>query len=271
MRLKIYLQSRRTRCPLVTAALAFVLLYGGVRRVVAEPVAVRYPQGTTHGFLVLRTLEGKAIADGDLFVTVRGNRVTSRLTFRFHDGSIDDDSAVFTQSGSFRLEREHHIQRGPSFPKPLDLSLDIAARTAVLRETASDGVEKRTEHRLTLTPDLANGMFLTLLTNIRPDAPKTTVPLVVSFEGVRIVHLVITPEGLAPMRTGGSGHPAQEFLVHIDIGGAMGVAAPVLGKQPEDVHVWILEGVAPAFVREQGQLYEGGPVWRIEQVAPALR
>jgi hypothetical protein len=29
-------------------------------------VAVRYPEGVSHGFLVLRTQEGKPIADGDL-------------------------------------------------------------------------------------------------------------------------------------------------------------------------------------------------------------
>jgi hypothetical protein len=30
-----------------------------------ETVAVRYPEGVSHGFLVLRTQEGKPIADGD--------------------------------------------------------------------------------------------------------------------------------------------------------------------------------------------------------------
>jgi hypothetical protein len=32
----------------------------------AEPVAVRYREGTLHGFLVLRILEGTVIASGDL-------------------------------------------------------------------------------------------------------------------------------------------------------------------------------------------------------------
>ena len=32
--------------------------------------------------------------------------------------------------------------------------------------------------------------------------------------------------------------------------------------------VWILEGEAPAFVKSEGPLYFGGPVWRIELTSP---
>jgi hypothetical protein len=44
--------------------------------------------------------------------------------------------------------------------------------------------------------------------------------------------------------------------------------APLIGKQPPDSHVWILEGEAPAFVKSEQPLYNGGPVWRIELVSP---
>jgi hypothetical protein len=42
----------------------------------------------------------------------------------------------------------------------------------------------------------------------------------------------------------------------------------VIGKQPPDYHIWILPGASPAFIREEGPLYEGGPIWRIEQISP---
>jgi hypothetical protein len=54
----------------------------------AEPVNVRYPEGVAHGVLVLWTLEGKPIADGDSTQVAHGERVTSRMRFRFKDGSI---------------------------------------------------------------------------------------------------------------------------------------------------------------------------------------
>ena len=83
----------------------------------ADPVPVRHPQGSSHGFLALKTLNGKSIAIGDATQIVQGDRVTSRVIFRFRDGSIDDDVTVFSQRGVFRLISDHHIQRGPSFRK----------------------------------------------------------------------------------------------------------------------------------------------------------
>jgi hypothetical protein len=42
-------------------------------------------------------------------------------------------------------------------------------------------------------------------------------------------------------------------------------------KQPPDDHVWISGAPDdPAFIREQGPLYEGGPVWRIQQISAAF-
>ncbi len=42
----------------------------------------------------------------------------------------------------------------------------------------------------------------------------------------------------------------------------------MIGKQRPDYHIWILGGASPAFIREERQLYEGGPIWRIEQISP---
>ena len=53
----------------------------------AETVAVRYREGVSHGFLVLRTQEGKPIADGDSTQVAQGDRVTSRMRFRFKEST----------------------------------------------------------------------------------------------------------------------------------------------------------------------------------------
>jgi len=86
---------------------------------------VRHVEGTVHGFLALRSKEGRVLAVGDLFEVVRGARVTSRLLFRFKDGSVDDETPVFSQRGTFQLITDHHVQKGPSFPHPMDLSIDV--------------------------------------------------------------------------------------------------------------------------------------------------
>jgi hypothetical protein len=69
----------------------------------AEQIRVRHLEGVLHGFLVLRTLQGETIANGDLQQLVKGQRVTSRLIFRFKDSSLYEETAVFSQRRSFRL------------------------------------------------------------------------------------------------------------------------------------------------------------------------
>jgi hypothetical protein len=46
----------------------------------AEPVAVRHTEGLVHGFLVLRTLAGETLADGDLTQIARDCRPGIRRT-----------------------------------------------------------------------------------------------------------------------------------------------------------------------------------------------
>src|SRR5438477_175207 len=99
----------------------------------AEQVRVRHMEGLMHGFLALRTLDGRRLADGEMTQIAEGDRVTSRLIFRFKDGSVYDDTTIFSQQGAFRVLSDHLVQRGPSFKQPMCSWIDGTA----LRETAS--------------------------------------------------------------------------------------------------------------------------------------
>ena len=70
--------------------------------------------------------------------------------------------------------------------------------------------------------------------------------------------------GSEAVSAAGSTKLATHFVIKAEIGGIAGVLAPLVGKQPPDTHVWIREGTPPAFVRSEGPLFYGGPVWRIE-------
>jgi hypothetical protein len=234
----------------------------------AEEIPVRYMEGSVHGFLVLRSTEGKSLAVGDLVQVIRGDRVISHLVFRFRDGSLDDETTIFSQRGNFRLFTDHHIQKGPSFPHPLNTSIDAPSGQVIVRSTDKDGKEKVTTDHLDLPSDLANGLILSLVKNISPDRPETRVHMLVATPKPRIVELVFTPRGKEPLSIVGSRRSAMRFEVKIELGGIAGVVAPLIGKQPKNVQIWILGGEAPAFVGEEGQLYEGGPVWNIQLTAP---
>ena len=67
---------------------------------------------------------------------------------------------------------------------------------------------------------------------------------------------------------GGTRRKATHYVLKVEIGGISGLLAPMLGKQPPDSHVWVLNGEAPAFVKSEQPLYMDGPVWRIELASP---
>lgn len=232
----------------------------------AEPIPVRYPQGSSHGFLALKTLEGALIATGESTQTVRGDRVSSRLIFHFRDGSIDEDTTVFTQRGTFHLISDHHIQHGPSFPKPIDFLIDAVSGQITSR--AADG--KVTQEHVDLPADVSNGLPPNLLLNIRPSTAETKVSYVVPGTKPRVVRLSIKPTGSLPFTIGGLRRKATDFTIHVELGGITGVVAPIIGKDPPDYHIWLQSGTPPAFVREEGPVYEGGPIWRMEQISPTF-
>jgi hypothetical protein len=233
----------------------------------AESVAVRHPEGVVRGFLVLRALDGSVLANGDLIQSSRGDRVTTRLVFHFRDGSLQDETAVYSERGRFQLLSDHLVQRGPSFPHPMEVSIDATSGRVTVWHR-DEGKEKIIEERMELPSDLANGMTLTLLKNIPPDVASTTVSMLVATPKPRLVKLVITPAGVEPFSVGRASYRATRFNVKVEIGGLAGLLAPLLGKQPKDASVWIIGGEAPGFVRSESQFYHGGPLWRIELAAP---
>ena len=235
-------------------------------RLQADPITARHIQGAAHGFVVVKTLEGTRIATGDVVATVRGDRVTARLTLRFRDGSLDDDTTVFSQKGVIRLITDHHIQRGPSFPHPIDVLINVATGEIAYKD--KDGQPAR-DH-LDLPPDVSNGLPPNLLLNILPSTPVTTISFVAPTAKPRLIHISIKPVGEVGFTIGGTPRKAVNYVLHVELGGVTGAIAPLIGKQPSDYHIWILRGPNPTFIREEGQLYEGGPVWRIEQVSPTF-
>lgn len=233
----------------------------------AEPVPVRQTEGLIHGFLVLRSLNGDSLATGDLTQVTNGDRVTSELVFRFKDGSIYQETSVFSQRRTFRLLTYHLVQKGPTFKRPTDMTLNITTGKVVVNYV-DDGKDKTVSDQLKLPTDVANGIVTTLMNHIDPKTTKTELSMVVSTPKPRIVKLAITPEGDDPFSVGDSVLKATRYVIKVEIGGISGVVAPIIGKQPPDTHVWMLSGKAPVFLKSQGPLYDDGPIWRIELASP---
>jgi hypothetical protein len=72
---------------------------------------------------------------------------------------------------------DHLVQKGPTFKQPTDVSVDGSTGQVTVRYTDDGGKEKTVTERLKLPADVSNGMVLTLLKNIRPDVPLTTLSM----------------------------------------------------------------------------------------------
>jgi hypothetical protein len=233
----------------------------------AEPVPVRHALGSIHGFVVLKDLDDKILAAGDMTQTPTGNRVTTTLSLHFKDGSHYQETSVFSQRRTFQLLTYKQVQKGPSFKTQQTLSIDTSTGNVSVQYTDKDGTVKTIADTMSLPPDLANGILTTLLTDVDPKV-ETTLSMLVSTPKPRVVKLKISASEPDPFSVGGVGAKATHLVIRIDIGGVTGVVAKVVGKQPPPVHVWVAAGNAPVFLKSEGPLFEDGPIWRIELASP---
>lgn len=235
----------------------------------ATNVSVRYKEGLTHGFLRLSTTDGKPIAVGDLLQTAHGSQVTSHLVYHFHDGSLQDETTIFSQRRTLALISYHLVQKGPAFPHPMEMWIDPGKAQVTVRYTDDKGNEKTENQHMKLPSDLANGLVLTILKNLRPDGPRPQLSMLVATPKPRIVKLSVSSPGKDSFILAGSQREALHYVIKADIGGLSGLLAPLLGKQPPDAHIWISNGEAPTFVKSETLSFLGGPVWRTELIAPS--
>jgi hypothetical protein len=226
----------------------------------AEPISVRHIQRPMHRFMVARSEAGKIIASGEFSQVVEDDEVTMRLTYKFMDGSIDDETTTYKQHGTFRLVRNHHIQKGPFFVKPVDFTVEAATGMATRRTEDKSGKIQVESHHIDLPDDLTNGFVGTLLLNVPQNTTPFRVGILAPVGDGRLIRILISPAGEQPFHTTGQTLKATVFRIHPELGGIVGVIAPLIGLQPKDVMVWILEGEEPAVVRIVGQLGGYGPV-----------
>src|SRR5918912_7205 len=134
-------EPHRSASPSMAAAVAVAVLaiLLSSTAILSAQVRVRYTEGLVHGFLTLKTLDGTQLADGDLLQSASGTRVTSRLVFHFKDGSLHDETTVYSQRGQFRVLSDHLVQKGPSFPQPIDMSIEAATGQVTVRYTDDHG------------------------------------------------------------------------------------------------------------------------------------
>ena len=234
----------------------------------AAPVAVRFAEGLTHGFLLLRTVDGGVIASGDLLQVGRGGKVESRMVFHFKDGSLFDETVVFTQQRVFAMQSYHLVQRGPAFGEDTEISLQRASgKYYVKTKSHKDGREEAIDGTLELPRDVYNGIVITVVKNL-PKGASATVHLVAFTPKPLLIELELVPVGENKMMVGQLTKTAIHYVFKPHPGPWLELFAKLLGRMPSDYQVWVVTEGAPTFARFEGPLDPTGAVWRIELTSP---
>jgi hypothetical protein len=231
----------------------------------ATPVAVRMPEGYAHGFVDFYAGR-EIIAHGELVQFPRGQQIENRLTVSFDDGSLYDETVVFTQARVFRLRSYHLVQHGPSFPEATDVSFDEGGRYRARTRKSGEG-EKAADGHTEVPPDVYNGMASTLMKNLVPGATGEVRQLAFTPKP-HLLDVKLVPEAEERFAVGKTERTATRYRMVLHVSGLAGLGAMLIGKDPPDVSYWIVRGTAPTFVRFEGPLSADGPIWRAELGAP---
>ncbi|MEO7861078.1 MAG: hypothetical protein ABIU05_11645 [Nitrospirales bacterium] len=236
------------------------------------PVAVRFPEGIAHGFLLLRSLAGEIIGHGEMTQDVKeGDQVESHLVFKFTDGSLHDEKVIFSQQREFTMQGYHLVQRGPSFPDQIEISIDRSTTDYKVRTKAgADGKEELLAGAFTLPQDVYNGIFVTILLNL-PKGASETVNFLAFTPAPEVIKLELNLVGEDTVGIGDLfSRKAVRYAFKPDIGIIREFFGKAIGRLPANFHYycWILDDEVPSFVQFEGPLQLMGPIMQIELVSP---
>src|SRR6185437_11145883 len=95
------------------------------------------------------------------------------LTLHFKDGSLYREISVFSQRRTYRLLTYKQVRKGPAFKTQETLTFDTSTGKVDIEHTDQDGKVKTITDKLTMPPDLANGILPTLLLDVDPKVETT--------------------------------------------------------------------------------------------------
>lgn len=232
----------------------------------AAPVPVHFAEGMVRGFLELDEAGGERIASGDYLQSPRAGEIKCRTVLHFKDGSLHDETAVFTQKSTFVMKSYRLIQKGKAFETDMDVTVERSSGAYRVRTTGKDRREKVLEGKLDLPLDVYNGMIPIIMKNLTKGA-KQTVHLIAFTPAPKVIELEMAPSGDEKMLVGDLEKSAAHYVLKPKLG-LLRLPATLTGRNPPDNHIWTVMDEVPAFVKFVGPLAVGGPVWSIELTSP---
>ena len=229
---------------------------------------VRFTEGMARGFLLVSDAKGARIGSGDFLQTSREGEIKSRTLLNFKDGSLHDETVVFSQQPNFIMKSYHLVQKGPAFDNDMEASVERATGKYLVKTKAhKGGAEKVLDGKLDLPLDVYNGMVPTVAKNLVRGA-RNTIHMITFTPTPRVVELEMVPSGEDKVLIGELKKSALHYVLKPKLGILLGAGAALLGRTPPDNHLWIITADVPAFVRFDGPLAPERPIWSIKLASP---
>lgn len=239
----------------------------------AGPVSVRFPEGMTHGFLLVRSLAGEILGQGEMIQVLKeGDVVENQLVFKFKDGSLHDEKVTFSQQRVFTLISYRLVQRGPSFPEQIDISVDRDTGEYTVRSKAGENEKEEVlTGQVDLPKDVYNGMLISMTKNLQKGIDET-VSVLTFTPAPQVVKVQLHAIDEDPVSIGDLSRKATQYVFIPQISLIKEFFGKAFGKLPNDFHYncWIMVGEMPSFVQFEGPLQLMAPIVRIELVSPRL-
>ncbi|MGA6826061.1 hypothetical protein ACO9S2_00470 [Nitrospira sp. NS4] len=255
------------------AVLLLTATLGSVHFADAAPVAVRFSEGVTHAYLLVRSIAGEMLGQGELTQVVKEDGlVESRMMFRFKDGSLHDEVVVFSQQRVFTVIRYHLVQRGPSFPDQIDVSIDRGTGQYKVRSKSGEGAkEEILTGAVDLPKDVYNGMLITVSKNLQKGVDET-VSILAFTPTPQVYRLQLLAMEDQPVRIGDQAGKATQYVFQPQVGLIKEFFGKMTGQLPASFHYmcWILVDEVPAFVQFEGPLQLMGQIVHIELLTPRV-
>ncbi len=254
------------------AGLAIVIAIVALMSTLAEasPIEVRFPEGVTHGYLLVQSLSGETIGQGEMTQMIGGgDLVENHLVFRFKDGSLHEENVAFSQHGVFTLMSYRLVQRGPFFPEQLDVSIDRnKAEYSVRSKTRVQEKEDVLDGQIDLPKDIYNGMLITVSKNLEKDANEM-VSILAFTPAPQIINVQLLALDKGSVHTGELSNKTTQYIFKPQIGMIQKLLGKAAGKLPAHFQYdcWIMANETPSFVKFEGPLQLMGPTVRIELAA----
>lgn len=217
-----------------------------------SPVPVRYAPGTLHGFPSMSDASGKVIADGELTQEVVGDRVLTRIRWRFHDTTVAEERDEFRVGSSLRQERFSWIEtRGGEERRRFEVDFPTGNASSAVRH--ANGRVESDRDRLELPPGRSfagYGAALAASQLSLPAGGHAEITFVAFTPKPRTIRLDVR-RGVAEeaVEVQGRRVPCDHLTLHPVL------PFPIrLFVHPPDAHLWLTHAAPPALVRARQNL-----------------